>query len=65
MKYRMQWKDPDIYVRAQDGQEGIISDGIVSDEDYAKMRELGIGEYIIIDVDTDAMTATVKPRKRC
>ena len=49
-KYTFQWKDPEFYETCEED---------VSDEDWNKMFKLGIGEYIVVEVDTDAGTAKV------
>jgi len=55
MKFTFSWKDPEW--------EGAVR---IPDAEYEKLHRLGLGEYIIVDVDTDAGTVTVreKPRKK-
>lgn len=59
-KYLLQWKDPD-FVDAKSGEP--VCD-IVHNKEYQKLRELGIGEYLIVEFDTDAMTTSVVSRRR-
>lgn len=53
-KYTFQWKDPDY----DDGATNGHRDGI-PDEERLKLRQLGAGEYLIVEFDTDSMTTTV------
>lgn len=55
MKVTIVWKDPD----ATDGDGKYLYE---SDE-YEKLRQLGAGEYLAVEFDTDAMTARVIPPK--
>jgi hypothetical protein len=64
-KYRIQWKDPDRYIERIDGAGDVaeIRDYDELGDDYAKLRQLGHAEYLVVEFDTDAMTATVKRPK--
>jgi hypothetical protein len=55
-KYTFQWKDPDY----DDGDPHGQQHGGMSDEEHKKLRRLGAREYLIVEFDTDAMTATVR-----
>lgn len=55
-KYQVQWKDPD----ACDENGHYIYEG-KSDEEREKLHQLGCDEYLVVEFDTDAMTATVRP----
>ena len=56
-KYTIQWKDPDYYC------EKFEVDGL-DEEEYQKLRQLGFGEYLVAEFDTDTMTATVVGLKK-
>lgn len=53
-KFTFQWKDPDYS----------DPDLALSEKEHAKLRKLGAGEYLVVEFDTDNMTAKVKGRNR-
>lgn len=55
-KYTFQWKDPSYY----DGDPAFEGSKSIAHEEWDKFRKLGIGEYLLVEVDTDAMTVEVK-----
>lgn len=64
-KFLLQWKDPD-FGAGEDLYEDIMrGDDEASDELHEKLGRLGIEEYLLVEVDTDAMTTKiVAPRGR-
>jgi hypothetical protein len=63
-KYIIQWKDPDAWSKCDDPE---IDDNFLwsagPDEELEKLSELGANEYLVVEFDTDAMTATVRRPK--
>lgn len=55
-KFVYQWKDPDY----SDGER--CDDHIPTKEEQKIIRKLGIGEYLVVDIDTDLGLATVRGR---
>lgn len=53
-KYLFQWKDPDY------AYEDELPQGEQREEELKKLRKLGVGEYLLVYFDTDAMTAIVR-----
>jgi FAD synthase len=54
-KYQVQWKDPDAI-----DQRGHYIWDISDEEELEKLRKLGCDECIVVEFDTDVMTATVR-----
>lgn len=61
MKIRVQWKDPD-YVNAKTG-EWVTHTVDEEGKDYETLISLGMAEYLVVEFDTEAKTATVVPRR--
>ncbi len=57
-KYILQWKDPDAC-----DQHGHYHYEGKSEEEQEKLAQLGCDEYLVVEFDTDAMTATVRRPK--
>lgn len=68
-KFTFQWKDPDFCdVKSGKNPTRLLND---SDEEEARtdamftlLHNLGIDEYVVVEVDTDAMTTRVVPPRR-
>jgi hypothetical protein len=79
MRFRVTFKDPDVLhdaIReaveeevkalpglADDEREGVIEARVEKVQAWAVRRFFHYGEYVEVDCDTDANTATVRPRK--
>lgn len=52
-KYLFQWKDPDFYDNERHfrKERGLPE---ISEEEWRALTKLGIGEYLRVEVDTDA-----------
>ena len=60
MMIRCQWKDPDFSCRiagTREPRSGDFQD--LPDWVQEKLRELGAGEYLVVEFDTDTMTTRV------
>lgn len=58
MKLALTWKDPDYFDNAPQHIE-------LTEDDWRTLRDMGIGQYLTLDIDTDAKTAVVRrPKSR-
>ena len=58
-KYVFRWKDPD----AIDLNTGETWYEDLPVKEYHKLRALGVGEYVTVEVDTDLGTSRIYPPK--